>query len=236
MEVSLPITVNYQLPIVNCSLCGNPPKESNVFSVMDKKNISAEEMKQAIARGDKKAFEQLFREWYAPLCIYAESIVHDRDLAEDLVQGIFCALWEKRESMVVRESLKSYLYRSVYHAALNSLKHDKVKLAFLEFLQKQGIGGENNIEYLMNTENQEKMIGELKRAIGLLPDQCREIFMLSRFEGKKSQEIAMDLNLSLRTVEAQLYRAMKRLREELAHLKNSTLLLFILAGYKPIRK
>lgn len=69
-----------------------------------------------------------------------------------------------------------------------------------------------------------------------MPDQCREIFMLSRFEGKKSQEIALDLNLSLRTVEAQLYRAMKRLREELAHLKNSTLLLFILAGYKPIRK
>lgn len=203
---------------------------------MDKKNILPEEDEQVIVLGDKKTFEQLFRKYYAPLCVYAESLVRDRDLAEDLVQGIFCVLWEKAGKYDARESLKSYLYRSVYHAALNSLKHDKVKLAFLEFLQKQGVRGENNIEYLMNTENQERLIGKLKWAIGLLPDQCRKIFMLSRFEGKKSQEIARELNLSLRTVEAQLYRAMKRLREELSHLKDGSLLLFILMRGEAVQK
>lgn len=96
----------------------------------DTEHIPMKEVMEAIARGDKKAFEQLFREWYVRLCVYAESIVHDRDLAEDLVQNIFYILWEKRDVVNIRESIKSYLYRSTYNSALNTLKHEKVKLAF----------------------------------------------------------------------------------------------------------
>ena len=108
-------------------------------------NEHTEVLIKAIVRGDKKAFGQLFRMWYVRLCLYAESIVRDRDMAEDLVQNLFCMLWEKREEIDIRESMKAYLYRSVYHAALNSLKHEKVKLAFWEFIQKQGSKDENNI-------------------------------------------------------------------------------------------
>ena len=107
-------------------------------------NEHTEVLIKAIVRGDKKAFGQLFRMWYVRLCLYAESIVRDRDMAEDLVQNLFCMLWEKREEIDIRESMKAYLYRSVYHAALNSLKHEKVKLAFWEFIQKQGSKDENN--------------------------------------------------------------------------------------------
>lgn len=182
----------------------------------------------AIQRGDKKAFEQLFREWYVRLCLYAESIVRDRDMAEDVVQNVFCGLWEKRQEMQIRESVKAYLYRSVYHAALNTLKHEKVKLAFLDFIQKQGSTAENNIEYLMNKENHDRLVLEVNRVIGRLPEQCRDIFRMSRFEGMKNQQIAFELNISVRTVEVQLYRAMKRLREELQHLKGYRLFLVFL--------
>lgn len=181
-----------------------------------------------IQRGDKKAFEQLFREWYGRLCLYAESIVRDRDMAEDVVQNVFCGLWEKRQEMQIRESVKAYLYRSVYHAALNTLKHEKVKSAFLDFIQKQGSIAENNIEYLMNKENHDRLVLEVNRVIGRLPEQCRDIFRMSRFEGMKNQQIAFELNISVRTVEVQLYRAMKRLREELQHLKGYRLFLLFL--------
>lgn len=113
------------------------------------------------------------------------------------------------------------------------VKHEKVKLAFWEFIQKQGSKDENNIEYFIDKENQEIVFKEINRAIDGLPFQCRQIFLLSRFSGKKSQEIAVELGISVRTVEAQLYRAMKRLREELAHLRGSAIFwLFLLRGEK----
>lgn len=108
----------------------------------------------------------------------------------------------------------------VYHTALNFLKHDRIRLSFWEFIQKQGVKDENEIEHFMDREAQEVLMKEINQAIDTLPEQCREIFLLSRFAGKKSQEIAFELGLSIRTVETQLYRAMKRLREELAHLRS----------------
>lgn len=195
--------------------------------MLQQEEVYIEEVMGAIVRGDKTAFEQLFKDWYVRLCIYAESIVRDRDMAEDLVQNVFCMLWEKREGIDIRESLKSYLYRSVYNSALNSLKHEKVKLAFFELIRKHGVKDENNIEYYFDEESQKELMNEINGAIESLPEQCREIFMLSRFSGKKSMEIALMLDISVRTVEAQLYRAMKRLREDLSHLKNSEILFFI---------
>lgn len=181
------------------------------------------EERRMIAGGDRKAFERLFREWYVRLCIYADTLVHDRDLAEDLVQNVFCVLWEKQKDLKIRESYSSYLYRSVYHAALNSLKHEKVKSAFLEFIRKEEAKGGGD-EYDFDKQNQLEILAEIDRAIAALPDQCREIFTLSRFHEKKSAEIASLLGLSVRTVETQLYRAMKRLREELSHLRNGEIL------------
>lgn len=192
---------------------------------------SAETLIQAIVAGDKRAFERLFRTWYVPLCVYAESVVKDRDGAEDLVQGVFCQLWEKREELNIRESLQAYLYRAVYHSALNSLKHERVKLAFCEFTERYGERDENDIERFMDRENQELLSREIHKAIDTLPEQCREIFLLSRFSGKKSQEIADKLGISLRTVEAQLYRAMKHLKSKLAYLRGTLIFwMFLLKG------
>lgn len=188
--------------------------------------VHMEEVMRAISRGDKMAFEELFREWYVRLCLYAESIIKDRDMAEDLVQNIFCSLWEKRQGLHIRESVKSYLYRSVYNATLNALKHEKVKLAFLKFLQKHSKNEESS-EYWEDEKRQSTIVQEIDQAVENLPGQCREIFILSRFAGKKSYEIAESLHISVRTVETQLYRAMKRLRDDLAHLKKSEIFFIV---------
>ena len=176
---------------------------------------------------DEAAFEKLFREWYAPLCGYAESLLHDRDASEDAVQGVFCTLWEKRTVLRVEESVKSYLYRAVYNAAINMLEHEKVKAAFARFLHEREEAGENNTEHYFSEEARTAVVAEINRAIDALPGQCREILLLSRFSGKKSAEIAEMLHISVRTVEAQLYRAMKRLKQDLAHLRNQEILLFL---------
>lgn len=195
---------------------------------MDTEYVQMEEIMEKIVQGNKRAFEQLFREWYVRLCLYAESIIRDSDQAEDLVQGLFCKLWERREKVDVHESVKSYLYRSVYNSALNALKHEKVKLDFLEFIRKHNKDEENNTEYFFDKDNQNAVLKEINRVVDTLPQQCREIFLLSRFSGKKSADIACELDISVRTVETQLYRAMKRLREELSHLRNSEILFLFL--------
>lgn len=192
---------------------------------MDESQLRQGNIRLPFHSGDRGAFENFFREWYIRLCVYAESILHDRDQAEDLVQGIFCTLWEKRDSLYVQDSVKSYLFRSVYNAAMNILKREKVKLAFLQFLQERGEKGENNTDAYFSDEERSTISLEINRVIDALPQQCREILLLSRFAGKKSSEIASLLNISVRTVETQLYRAMKRLREDLSHLRNSDILL-----------
>lgn len=199
---------------------------------MSFENAHMSDILEAIGKGDKKAFERLFMEWYVRLCVYAESIVRDPDAAEDLVQNVFCRLWEKRGIVNIHESAKAYLYRATYNACLNVLKHEKVRLAFFEFLEAQENKHENNVEHFFDEENRNAVIREINRAIETLPEQCREIFVLSRFAGKKSLEIAEMLNLSVRTVEVQLYRAMKRLREELAYLRNSEILFLIIFSQK----
>lgn len=186
-----------------------------------------EQLMESIAQGNRTAFEKLFRTYYVPLCVYAESLLHDKEQAEDLVQGIFCDLWEKRAKLHIHESFQSYLFRAAYNAALNLLKHEKVKSEFLKFVREHEVAGENNTESFFLREEQSFMLNEINRAIEALPGQCREIFLLSRFAGKKSADIASTLGISVRTVETQLYRAMKQLRVALSHLRNADIYLFL---------
>ena len=187
----------------------------------------SEHIMEDIAKGDEAAFERLFRGMYTRLCVYAESLVRDHDQAEDLVQGVCCDVWEKRESLNVQVSVSAYLFRAVYHAALNALKHERVKQEFARFMEECGARSENNVEDFFRRESQNEVLAEINRAVDALPEQCREIFLLSRFSGKKSTDIAALLSLSVRTVETQLYRALKMLRTKLEHLRRTDVFLFL---------
>ncbi len=138
---------------------------------------------------------------------FAMNYVLDQDQAEELVQEVFANVWTKAESLKIQSSPRAYLFTSTRNACLNFLKHRKVENAYLErftFLQDQG----DPVEY-------DELVHRLEQALDKIPEKCREIFELNRFEGKRYKEIAEELGLSLKTVENQMGKALKILRREL---------------------
>ncbi len=164
-----------------------------------------------IRSGDKQVFEDLFRMYYKPLCGYAQTILKDLDEAEEAVQNLFFNLWSRRESLEINISVKSYLYRATHNDCLNRIKHGKVKLAYSQEVKAMA-GGTVNGEESIHARELHKRIGT---AVSELPEQCGMVFKLSRFENLKYQEIAERLDISVKTVENHMGKALKLLREKL---------------------
>lgn len=167
---------------------------------------------ESIKKGDIKSYEALFRAYYKPLLIYSERIVSDTDDANEIVQDIFLKLWEKRKNLEIKTSVNSYLYRAVYNNSLQLLKRKKLDLKYKQYKFHQ------SNESISPSENM--IATELNHKIGLLleqlPDNCKRIFRMSRFQGLKYQEIADELAISIKTVEANMTKALKFFRENLA--------------------
>ncbi len=161
--------------------------------------------------------EQLFREWFAPLCRFAFRFVPDADDAKGIVHDVFVSLWEKMEQLPADTHFRSYLYTAVRNRCLNHLR-DQRKVVPLEAAEAQAAQTEVPIE----TQELER---EIEFAIQTLPDKCREIFELNRKEGLKYSQIAEQLGISVKTVEAQMSKALAIMR---IHLKNYLTLLFFL--------
>lgn len=159
---------------------------------------------------NRQDFEALFRAHYQELVVFARGYTQDDDQAEELVQETFVTLWKNASQYAIQHSARSYLYAAVRNNCLNFLKHEKVKKAYGENVRLFAPVGDA-------TDTLE--IAELRERIGVaiqkIPEKCREIFMLSRYYGKKYTEIADELQLSVKTVENQMGRALKILREEL---------------------
>jgi RNA polymerase sigma-70 factor, ECF subfamily len=167
-------------------------------------------LKQLNQTGDQ-AFEQLFKTHFKGLHAYACTILRDSDLAEEIVQIVFVKLYERAEKISIETSLEAYLYRSVYHESLNHRKHQRVRSEYRRFalhhMNKSSSSGENS--------GYRELEARLHQALTELPQQCRTIFQLSRFEGLKYQEIAHRLGLSVKTVENQMGKALRVLRLKL---------------------
>ena len=158
------------------------------------------------------SFEHLFKMHFRGLHAYAFTILKDEAMAEEIVQNVFFKVWEKRELLEIETSPKAYLYKAVYHDCLNYLKHKKVKSAHAMHVVRHGSDKiENTSGKLMMGELKEK----IQSALNELPEQCRTIFQMSRFEGMKYQEIADVMGLSIKTVENQMGKALKLMRVKL---------------------
>lgn len=172
-----------------------------------------------INNGDKEAFKSLFNNYYPGLLFYANSIINDTDISKDLLQDIFLKIWEKHEEFSIQSSIKSYLYISLRNACLDFIKHEQVKKKYIDnaFLELKEIELKfyDTMVISQNEKIFEDCIEEIKINIEKLPEQCKEIFKLSRFKGMKNKEIARHLNLSIRTIDTQIYRALKFLRQKL---------------------
>lgn len=160
--------------------------------------------------GDKGAFEQVFKQYYQPLCNYAGPLLKDFDEAEEVVQNVFYTMWSKRESLEITTSLKAYLYRAVHNDCLNKLKHLKVRAHYAADYKHT----QQEVDHSSSLVEKE-LSQQIQQAIDELPEQCGQVFRLSRFEHLKYQEIAERMGLSVKTVENHMGRALRLLRERL---------------------
>ncbi len=164
-----------------------------------------------LERGDEAAFRSLFDLYYQRLVAFAFRFTGDLDSARSVVQDIFVVLYDKRDEIRIHTSLKSHLFQSVRNRSLNLVKHEKMKRdhhARMAVEMDEGTMPEDSLE-----------VSELKMSIAQvvnrLPGQCQKIFIMSRQDGISNQEIADRLSISKRTVETQISKALKRLREDL---------------------
>ena len=165
-----------------------------------------------LGQKDETAFEQVFKTYFKRLHAYAFTILKNEVEAEEMVQQVFFKLWERNESLSLSGSVSAYLYRAVHNESLNYIKHQKVRS-----------NHQLHVAYSMKNEVEHPakkvMAGELEKkihtALNELPEQCRTIFQMSRFDELKYREIADKLGISVKTVENQMGKALRLLREKL---------------------
>jgi RNA polymerase sigma-70 factor (ECF subfamily) len=157
------------------------------------------------------AFEDLFKNNFKALHAYACSLLKDTDVAQEVVQTVFLKLWERRGQLDIHTSARAYLYRAVYHDSLNHLKHQQVKQRYMMENSR-----DMNNRYDHTDTHAKELRRQLQVAMDQLPEKCRTIFQMSRFEDLKYQEIADRLGISLKTVEGHMGKALRILRLRLA--------------------
>ena len=166
-----------------------------------------------IKEGDIKTFEYVFRQHYPPLCLYAFSIIGQRESAEEIVQELFYTIWKDRENIQIARSLKSYLYAAVRNQALQYHEQWNVRERHREkTLNEKGKRPELTPQEQMEYKELECVIDQ---ALGKLPSRRSEIFKMHRMEGKKYKEIAEHFSVSVKTIEAEMTKAYQLLRQEI---------------------
>lgn len=163
---------------------------------------------QLIKNGDKQAFKYIFDTYFTALCRFMYLYLGNTQEAEDIASDIFTSVWENREKLEIRLTFKAYLFQAAKNRCLNALRDRKTTLSL------DDINGQDtpqvNVTDLLETEELNNLIQE---AILALPDKCREVFLKSRTKNLTNQEIAESMDISIKTVEAQITKALKQIRK-----------------------
>ncbi|MDJ1498313.1 RNA polymerase sigma-70 factor [Cytophagaceae bacterium DM2B3-1] len=166
----------------------------------------------AFAQNTKKGCELLFRRYYANLCNHALRFVHSREVAEDIVAEVFAVFIQNRTFEQITYSYRAYLYKSVRHRAYNYLKWNLNRTAPLEGINMQAVTSAYNP---FETLHFNELYAHVEQVVEQLPAQCRRAYVLKRVEGKSLEEIATELEITSKSVEALITRALSRLRSKL---------------------
>lgn len=167
-----------------------------------------------IKEGDVKTFEHVFRQYYTPLCLYAASITGRKDAAEEIVQELFYVFWKEKEKLQLFHSIKSYLYGAARNQSLQYCEHQEVRNRHREAVLSGPADAQQpaDPQELIEQKELEELIN---RTLNKLPERRLLIFRMHRFEGKKYAEIATALSLSVKTIEAEMTKALHTLRKEI---------------------
>jgi RNA polymerase sigma-70 factor (ECF subfamily) len=160
---------------------------------------------------DIKVLEDLFHKWQQGLIFFANQFLRNEEEAREIVNDSFVAIWERRDTLNLDESIKGYLYKTVKNKCLNYIK--KSKLEFTD-TQDQDIKSDSEFTVLDELEAQETE-SKLNRVIESLPPKCKQIFLMSRKENMSYKEIASILDVTPKTVENQIGIALKHLKKQM---------------------
>lgn len=173
--------------------------------------MTEDEIKKLLTTHPEKAIEVLFQQYYAWLCKVVFRVIPDQGVAEDLVQDLFLGLWKRKDNLSINISLKAYLRRSAVNKSLNYIRDKK-----LQYEDESHYGNvATNLHSVEAKLAEEEMQRRIDLAIDSLPEKCRIVFVLSRYEDMSYKEIADHLEISIKTVENQISKALKTLRLQL---------------------
>lgn len=169
-------------------------------------------IREAFKVSPEQGCEALFRRYHRAMCSHAARYVYSREIAEDIVGEVFCRFWKTKAYGSVTSSFRYYLFRSVRNEAYSYLRSEFTQLDSLESVTLP----ESSITLRPDYNTQyEETFNRVKELVEQLPPQCRKVFLMNRFEGKRYQEIADELGLSIKTVEVHMVKALKMMRKGL---------------------
>ena len=168
---------------------------------------------------DESAFDIIFRTYYKSLCAFASNYVRNHEASEEIVQDFFCHFWDNNRDISISTSLQGYLFRSVHNRCLNYIRDEKVRQKHIA--ENQYILSDDELlsgpvpAFYESPIVISELENNIKLAIDTLPDQCKTIFCLNRFEDLSYTDIADKLGISINSVKTQMTRALQKLRESL---------------------
>lgn len=187
---------------------------------------------EGLVEGNVKIYDYLFHYYYSGLVSFAIKYVKDKDVAEDIVQEFFYKLWINKENLKITNTLKAYFFTSVKNRCLDYFRKQEVRVKAKDYF----INLNENLENLVDDEQKYFVESELREHIfdvlNKLPEKCRRVFVMNRFEGLKPIEISEKEQISVRTVEGHIGKALKILRQELKTYLPDFIIVLILGGLK----
>ena len=176
-----------------------------------KANILEQVLLDKLAEGDHSAFGSIFEVYYKDLVMFAFTFTKNAEDAEEAVQEVFVRLWEKRQVLNLQGSLKSYLLKSVQNQCLDELRRRKIREHYTENQDIESLYVNDTEDYILYTD----LLNHIDQLLAQMPDEVAQTFRMNRFDGLKYQEIAQQLNVSLRTVESRISKALRILHQAL---------------------
>ena len=160
-----------------------------------------------VADGDPTSYNQLFTRYYSRLCVFVFDITGDDAMSEDIVQEFYIKLWTSRKSLRIHRNVRAYLFKSCRNLALNYLRDEHTRKKNLgNFPVKEKPEEESILE-------REDYLNALEHCIGQLPERCKQVFLMHKFEGLPQKDISEKLNISVKTIKNQIWKSLQYLRE-----------------------
>lgn len=176
-----------------------------------------------LKRGDENALDVIYRKYWEGLFFYSYHLLKDKHACEDVIQDLFVRLWENREHLDVRLSLKAYLYASCRYALYKLIRKEQVREDIFDAIYER-----LHTETAYGSLEHKELVQQINVIVNGLPPKCREVYQLSRKENLSYKEIGERLGISVKTVENHINRALKELKQSLGGLVSTGLLVWLL--------